>query len=120
MAGNGDLSEVRRDLHELVHLPLKRYRTTLPGHAKTREYQRLLSVPLDLAAAGFDVTVSRGERGWMLCIERSVDAGVVSLHGEAQSYLVALFQIGDQAEATLQDLETAYRKRAAKAQEVAA
>ncbi|HWV23964.1 MAG TPA: hypothetical protein VNZ58_07225, partial [Thermomicrobiales bacterium] len=54
----------RQDIRDLLTVPLRRWMATPPAVRRDAMFVRLLSLPLDLGAAGFEVTITQGERGW--------------------------------------------------------
>lgn len=103
----------RRDLVDLVCTPVDAWHRTPPRRRTDAAYTALLTVPLDLAAAGFTVTVSQSGAGWCLEIRRVIADGYeLHIHAEAHAYAAALFQLADAAPIALEDLH-AHARRAA-------
>jgi hypothetical protein len=102
--------DVRRDLRDLVTVPVQSWLMIPSARRTVPIYRSLTEIPMDLAAAGFRVTVMQGETGWSVEIEKDVIEGAtLHLTGQARSYAAALFQLANQAAPTITDLENAAR-----------
>lgn len=106
-------AQARADLRDLLAIPVHALMSTPPARRSEAGYQCLLTVPLDLAAAGFVVTVKQTDAGWCIDLERMLtDSCMLRLNGEARSYVATLFQLADMAGMAIDDLErTAWREQ---------
>lgn len=101
----------RVTLRDLVSTPVTAFMALPHGPTRFAAYSTLTTVPLDLASAGFAVTLTQTGAGCSVLVERTViENAVLSLHGESSSLAAALFQIGDQADLALMDLEAHVRR----------
>lgn len=111
----------RVTLRDLVSKPVDAWMALTPARRTVDAYRQLLGIPLDLAAAGYLVTTSQTGSGWSITIERAItDTSVLHLQGEAASFAHALFQISDQVELALKDLETRAKRAAGREVEAVA
>jgi hypothetical protein len=100
----------RRDLRDLITVPVQAWMMIPPARRNVRAYRTLTDIPLDLAAAGFNVTVVQDDRGWTVAIKKDLmEMATLHLTGGARSYAAALFQLADQAALAIADLEAAAR-----------
>jgi len=98
--------QARDDIHELVGSPLFRWK------GSPLAYPALLTVPLDLASAGFTVTIEETERGWCVQASRELQPGrVVYLYGSAKSYAACLAQLATSAPRAIGDVERRARRQ---------
>lgn len=107
-------TQVREDLRDLLTMPVQAVMLTPALRRAETEYQELLTIPLDLAACGFTVTVRQLEAGWCIDLERRICTGrTLRLNGHARSYVAALFELAETACKAIDDLERAARREAA-------
>lgn len=97
---------VRDDLHELLTVPVQRWTTAGNARRTAAEYQHLLTIPLDLAACGFTVTITQTKAGWEIGLTRKLtEEATLQVHAVARSYVAALFQVADRATRAVGDME---------------
>lgn len=98
--------QARADLRDLLIGPVDRWMALPPARRTETRYQRILSIPMDLAAAGYTVLLVQGDAGWHIELRRSlVDKVSLRMHGQAGSYVAALFQMATQAPAVIDMLQ---------------
>lgn len=103
--------EARADIDALVMQPVRSWMETPPAMRQRRMFAALLMIPLDLGAAGFQVTVTQGEDGWYLELKKPLTPKIrLNLVGQARSYLSALYQLADTAEGAIARLERKARR----------
>jgi hypothetical protein len=77
-----------------------------PARRRDEHFASLMTIPLDLAAAGFAVTVTQDDKGWHVDLKKVMSPKVrLHLLGEARGYMSALYQLADSADLALRDLE---------------
>jgi hypothetical protein len=104
-------TEARRDIRDLVSIPVLSWVAFSRPHKTTEAYRALLDIPMDLASAGFAVTVTQGDQGWAIEIEKAITEDVtLHLHGSARSDASALFQIAQDYDTAIDDLQRKARK----------
>jgi hypothetical protein len=108
-------AQARRDIAELISGPLARWQQ-LPRHKRTpAAYAPLFSIPLDMASAGWKVTISEDERGWSIGATRKIAEGIViELEGVNPHLYVAWFRLADSAAGTIDIAQRRAREKAAK------
>lgn len=108
----------RRDLRDLITVPVMAWMAFSPARKTTRVYRDLIDAPMELAAAGFSVTTTTNGEGWRIVIEKEITEGAdLYLEGVARSYASALFQIANTVDQALRDLESEARTAWERAQE---
>lgn len=106
--------QARQDIRELLTTPLQAWMLTPPAYRRDRAYTALLTAPLDLAAAGYVVTVSQEEAGWRVDVRRELTTGcMLHLYGEAPSYVAMLYRLADMAHLAIDGLQSKAKRRAA-------
>lgn len=111
-------AQAREDLRDLVTMPLQAWMLTSRSIRRARIPHDLLSIPLDLAAADFAVTVSQSDRGWYVeVVKKLTTKQRLHLVGQARSYLSALYQLADSATGALDRLEREARAQHERTQE---
>lgn len=106
-------NQAREDLCDLLTTPVQAWMLKPSARRTDSAYQDLLTVPMDLAAAGFAVTVKQTESGWNVDLKRTIAKGSsLHLHGSARSYLSCLFQMANDAAGAVTRCEDAARKAA--------
>jgi hypothetical protein len=106
--------QTHQEMRDLVSKPIDSWMTLPPVLRTVPAYAPLLAIPLELSAAGYLVTTCQTGSGWCITIEKAItDTAVLHLQGEATSYAHAWFQVADQVDLVLEDLE-ALAKRAAR------
>lgn len=112
--------KARLQLRDLVSTPVAAWMALPPARRSVDAYRAVLNIGLDLSSAGYLVTTTQTGSGWSITIEKQInDHAVLHIQGEAISYAAAWFQISDQIELVLSDLE-ARAKRAARELEAVA
>jgi len=95
--------EALRDLDELMGVPLRGYLATSP-EAQRRAYPSvILTMPLDLAAAGWEIQVSQEDGAWSLSAQRQIGRRRCAGSSTAPTLAGALLILWQQLEDTLCD-----------------
>jgi hypothetical protein len=101
----------RRDIRDLLSTPVQAWMLVSPARRTDAMYRDLLTVPLDLAAAGYAVTVSQTEHGWCIEMRRDLmDGYELALHCEARSWAACLWQLAEDAGGAIDDLQHKARR----------
>jgi cytochrome P450 len=101
----------RKDLRDVVSTPVHTWIAANSARKTIEAFRVLTEIPMDLAAAGFEVAVKQDEQGWHIDVAKDLgDGSVLQLNGAAQSYAGALFQIANEADRTIDDLQRMARK----------
>lgn len=108
------IQQARTTLRDLVSIPVAAWMALSPARRTVDAYRWLLGIPLDLSAAGYQVSTIQTGAGWSITIEKAItETAVLHLQGEATRFAHALFQVADQIDFAIGDLE-ARAKRAAR------
>ena len=103
---------IRDNLRDLLTAPVQRWTSAGTARRTATTYHPLLTIPLDLAACGFTVTISQTDAGWELTLGRPIRNGPnLQAHAVARSYAAALFQPAHTATRVLDQLESDARQR---------
>lgn len=103
----------RRDIRDLLSTPVQAWMLAPPARRTDAMYRDLLTVPLDLAAAGYAVTVTQTEHGWCIEMRRDLMDGYgLALHCEARSWAACLWQLAEDAGSVIDDLQNKARRAA--------
>lgn len=105
-------TEARKDIEQLISKPLQAWMLVPPARRRDKTFAAIMTIPLDLAAAEYALTVTQTEKGWHLELRKQLTpSSRLHLVGEARSYLSALYQLADASEQAIDKLQrTAKRK----------
>lgn len=105
--------QARADIRDLITTPLQGWMLIPPDRRTETLYQLLLTVPLDLAAAGYIVTVSQDDAGWRIDARKEMLIGcTLHLYGQARSYVATLYRLADMADMWIGDVERRAKRQA--------
>lgn len=103
------IARTRAQFRAVVCDPLESILRTARGfdHA-----QAVFALPMEAAAAGFELTICQGETGWRVELQRPIDdTAVFEARAEARNLTGALFQISDRGLITLDQMDTQARAK---------
>lgn len=107
----GPFRAVRFDIRDFISIPVQAWLAFGKARKTTEAYRALLEIPMDLASAGFDVSVRHDDLGWHIDLSKELgDNIVLEMNGAARSYAAALFQIAQMADVAISDLERTARR----------
>jgi|GEM_PF-2788015 len=106
-------AQAREDIRDLVTMPVQAWMLIPPARRRDAHFVSLLSIPLDLGAAGYVVTVTQTERGWSIEVTKPIEPRIkLHLAGSARSYVSALYQLADSASDVIGRMERKARQAA--------
>lgn len=109
--GPASFQQARADIRDLITTPLQAWILIPPDRRTETVYQSLLTIPLDLAAAGYIVTVSQEETSWRLDVRKKMLTGcMLHLYGVAPSWVTTLYRFADLAIIRIDDAECRARR----------
>lgn len=109
--GRKRFKSARHHLYEIICVPVQEWITAPPARRTDAAYRVLTEIPMELANHGYRVTLSRPEDKWSIEVEREITSGsMLRIHGEAGSFVAALFQISTQVNTAVADLEAKARR----------
>lgn len=116
--GRKHFKHARFQFRDIVSVPVRDWMALPPARKTATAYRALTDVPVELASAGFTVTIAHTAAGWSITVEKQLtELAVLHLQGEAASFATALFQLAEDAETVIDDLERMTRRAWEKSRE---
>jgi hypothetical protein len=104
------LAAAREDIRVLLTEPVTAWLTSPKARRTDAHYRELMLIPLDLAAAGWLLQISKDRDEWSLLLAKPIsERRSIDVSAHAVSFAHALHQLGMSANGHITSLETTLR-----------
>jgi 6-phosphogluconolactonase/glucosamine-6-phosphate isomerase/deaminase len=104
------LAVAREDIRTLLTEPVTAWLTSPKARRTDAQYRELMLIPLDLAAAGWLLQITKTDDEWNLLLAKPVSAHrSIDISAHAISWVHALHQLGMSADGHITSLEAKFR-----------